>query len=384
MAKTIALLGSTGSVGRQTLDVVAKYPQHFKIDTLAAYNNVELLAEQAHQFLPRRLVLLNPARLDELGSLVADLNTQLLTGETGLMAAVSMPGIDLVVAAMVGVRSLSAVFAAIEAGKDIALANKEILVAAGQLLMEYACNKGRQIIPIDSEHSAIFQCLRQGGQVEKIIITASGGPLRQMSCAEMATVTPEQALKHPTWSMGPKISIDSATLMNKGLEVIEAKHLFNLEYQQIEVLIHPQSIVHALVQYNDGALFAHMGPADMRIPIQYALSWPERWDLGPERLDLASLGSLHFSDPDLKRFPCLDLAYQAGRAGGTCPAVLNGANEIAVHYFLTGKILLTDIGRIVAAVLEKHQPLRISDLEQILAVDRWARKEARTIAERFI
>lgn len=381
MVKKITLLGSTGSIGRQTLAVVAAHPERFKIAALVAHSNAELLAEQARCFHPRLVVLLDRGRVNDLIALINDLNIQVFSGEEGLMAAACLSEVELVVAAMVGIRSLKAIFAALEAGKDIALANKEVLVAAGQLLMNFARKRGRKIIPVDSEHSAIFQCLRQGGRVEKVIITASGGPLRQMSRKEMAAVTPEQALKHPTWSMGPKISIDSATLMNKGLEVIEAKHLFDLDFGQIEILIHPQSAVHALVCYSDGAIFAHLGPADMRIPIQYALSWPDRWDLDSKALDLASLGRLEFNNPDLERFPCLSLAWRAGRAGGTCPAVLNAANEVAVQYFLAGKISLTDISRIVAAVLDKHQPAAALDLEQILDADSWARRRATIVAE---
>lgn len=381
MAKKITILGSTGSIGRQALKVVAANPEKFKVDALVANNNAEILAEQAHRFHPRMAVLLDPERARDLATLIAHLNIQVMAGEEGLIAAACLPGVELVVAAMVGIRSLPAIFAALDAGKDIALANKEVLVAAGQLVMNHARNRGREIIPVDSEHSAIFQCLRQGGRVEKVIITASGGPLRQKSLKEMAAVTPEQALNHPTWSMGPKITIDSATLMNKGLEVIEAKHLFDLDYDQIEVLIHPQSVVHALVRYSDGTLFAHLGPADMRIPIQYALSWPERWDLDSQPLDLASLGHLDFSNPDLERFPCLALACQAGRAGGTYPVVLSAADEVAVQHFLEGKIPLTAISRIVAAVLEEHQPVTALDLEQILAADNWARRRAAEVAK---
>ncbi|NLW06888.1 MAG: 1-deoxy-D-xylulose-5-phosphate reductoisomerase [Clostridia bacterium] len=381
MAKEIAILGSTGSIGRQTLAVVAAHPEQFRVVALAAYNNAEVLAAQVRQFKPKLAVLLNPERAGDLAARIAPLSTQVMTGEKGLLAIARLPEVKLVVAAMVGIRSLAAIFAALDAGKDIALANKEAMVVAGELLMERARKRGRQIIPVDSEHSAIFQCLRQGGRVEKVIITASGGPLRNMTPAQMAAVTPQQALNHPTWSMGPKISIDSATLMNKGLEVIEAKHLFALDYDQIEVLIHPQSVVHSLVRYSDGALFAQLGPADMRIPIQYALSWPERWDLDSQVLDLAALGHLDFDYPDLERFPCLALAWRAGRAGGTYPAALNAADEVAVQYFLQGKLPLTAISRIVAEVLEEHQPGKVHNLEQILAVDAWARQRAAAIAE---
>ncbi|MBC7325778.1 MAG: 1-deoxy-D-xylulose-5-phosphate reductoisomerase, partial [Moorella sp. (in: Bacteria)] len=316
MVKEIALLGSTGSIGRQTLEVVAAHPGKFRVAALAAARNVKLLVEQVKRFRPRLAVLLDPEGARELAARVSGMDVRVLSGEEGLLAVTRLERVDLVMAAMTGITSLPAILGALEAGKDIALANKEILVAAGHLVMARARTLGRQVIPVDSEHSAIFQCLRQGGRVVQVLITASGGPLRAKTLAEMAAITPEQALNHPTWIMGPKVTIDSATLMNKGLEVIEAHHLFDLDYDQIEVLIHPQSIVHALVRYNDGALFAHLAPADMRLPIQYALTWPERWDLEGQVLDLAALGHLDFSRPDLERFPCLELAWQAGRAGG--------------------------------------------------------------------
>lgn len=381
MAKEITVLGSTGSIGRQTLEVVAAHPDRLRVAALVAARNVELLAAQVRRFRPRLAVLLDGEGARVLSGMVSDPEIRVLAGEEGLMAAACLEGVELVVAAMVGIRSLKAILAALEAGKDIALANKEVIVAAGQLVMDQARRLGRQIIPVDSEHSAIFQCLRQGGRVAEVIITASGGPLRQMPRAEMVTVTPEQALNHPTWVMGPKITIDSATLMNKGLEVIEAKHLFNLDFDQIKVLIHPQSVVHALVRYSDGALFAHLGPADMRLPIQYALTWPERWDLDVQPLDLAALGRLEFDLPDLERFPCLELALRAGRAGGTYPAVLSAADEVAVEYFLAGKITITAISQVVGRVLEEHHPEPVPDLEGILATDAWARQRAGAIAE---
>ena len=380
MAKEITILGSTGSIGRQTLEVVAAYPDRFRVAALVAARNAELLAVQVRQFRPRLAVLLDAKRAQDLAAMVQGLDVQVLAGEEGLKAAACLAGVELVVAAMVGIRSLTAILAALEAAKDIALANKEVLVAAGHLVMDRARRSGRRIIPVDSEHSAIFQCLRQGGRVVEVIITASGGPLKQMTPAEMAAVTPEQALHHPTWVMGPKVTIDSATLMNKGLEVIEAHHLFNLEYDQIKVLIHPQSVVHALVRYSDGSLFAHLGPADMRLPIQYALTWPGRWDLDSRVLDLAALGHLDFAEPDRERFPCLDLALQAGREGGTYPAVLSAADEVAVEYFLAGKIPLTAISRVVARVLEEHHPVSAPDLEQILVADAWARGQAKGVA----
>ena len=381
MGKEIALLGSTGSIGRQVLAVVADHRGQFRVAALAAARNVELLAAQVAEFRPRLAVLLDPAGAQQLAARVNGTNTRILAGEEGLRAAASLEGVELVLAAMVGTSSLAAVIAALEAGKDVALANKEIVVAAGHLVMERARSLGRRIIPVDSEHSAIFQCLRQGGRVVQVLITASGGPLRNKTLAEMAAVTPEQALDHPTWVMGPKITIDSATLMNKGLEVIEAHHLFDIDYDRIDVLIHPQSVVHALVRYSDGALFAHLGPADMRLPIQYALTWPQRWDLDVRPLDLAALGHLDFGRPDLDRFPCLGLAIEAGRAGGTYPAVLSAADEVAVAYFLAGRIPLTAISQVVARVLEGHRSLAaVPDLEQVRAAGAWARQQAEAIA----
>lgn len=383
MAKEIVVLGSTGSIGHQTLEVVAAHPGRLKIAALAAAGNVELLAVQAKQFKPRVVVLLDKKRAGELSRNLEGENIEVLAGEEGLSAAAAMDGADLVVAAMTGIRSLPALLTALDTGKNVALANKEILVAAGQLFMERARRKGRRVLPVDSEHSAIFQCTRHEGRLVKVIITASGGPLRNMTREEMATVTPEQALNHPTWLMGPKVTVDSATLMNKGLEVIEAKHLFDLEYDQIEVLVHPQSLVHALAYYSDGSVIAHLGLADMHIPIQYALTWPERWDLDRGVLDLAAVGRLDFSLPDMERFPCLKLAWEAGRAGGTYPAVLSGADEAAVQYFLEGKIPLTAISAIITSVLEKHDPGDASSLESIFAAYQWAWSQAAAAAENF-
>lgn len=383
MAREITVLGSTGSIGRQTLEVVAAHPGRFKVAALVAARNVELMTAQVKQFHPRLAVLLESAGAQELASRLRGTGVRVLTGDEGLLAAATLEGVELVVAAMVGIRSLPAVLAALESGKDIAIANKELLVAAGDVIMGRAHTLKRQVIPVDSEHSAIFQCLGRGGPVEEVIITASGGPFRDKTLEEMAAVTPEEALQHPTWVMGPKVTVDSATLMNKGLEVIEAKHLFNLDYDRITVLIHPQSVVHALVRYGDGALFAHLGPADMRLPIQYALTWPERWELNVRKLDLADLGHLDFSHPDFKRFPCLELAYHAGRAGGTYPAVLSAADEVAVEFFLAGKIPLTNISQVIARVLEEHTPAAADDLEAILAAYFWARRRAKEVAEGF-
>lgn len=375
MAKSIVILGSTGSIGRQALEVIDNYRERFRVVALAAARNINLLEEQIKRYRPRLAVVLDKEKQGQLRERVKGLGVEVLAGEEGLVAAATLPEAELVLAAMVGIKSLPAVLAAIEAGKNIALANKEILVTAGELVMERARLKGIKILPVDSEHSAIFQCLRGGERIKKVTLTASGGPLRRWPLEEMDKVTPEMALAHPNWKMGPRITVDSATLMNKGFEVIEAKHLFQLEYEDIEVLIHPQSIVHAIVTYNDGSCLAHMSLPDMRLPIQYALTWPERWDNAYSCLDLAALGELTFERPDWQRFPCFKLALEAGCQGGTFPAVLNAADEVAVDLFLGGNIKFSDISRLVGEVLTRHVKLSNPSLEDILAADTWARQE---------
>ncbi|MGB9858814.1 MAG: 1-deoxy-D-xylulose-5-phosphate reductoisomerase [Moorellaceae bacterium] len=376
MAKNIVILGSTGSIGRQALEVIDRCRERLQVVALAAASNSALLEEQVRRYRPRVAVILDRGKQGELRERLQGLKVEVLAGEEGLVAASTLPEADLVLAAMVGIKSLPAVLAAIEAGKTLALANKEVLVTAGELVMERARTKGVKILPVDSEHSAVFQCLRPGERIKKVILTASGGPLRQWPLENMDQVTPEMALAHPNWKMGPRITVDSATLMNKGFEVIEAKHLFQLEYENIEVLIHPQSTVHAIVIYTDGSSLAQLSLPDMRLPIQYALSWPERWDAAGNDLDLAALGSLTFERPDRQRFPCFRLALEAGRLGGTFPAVLNAADEVAVDLFLRRKIKFSDIPRIVGEVLARHISLPGSTLEDILAADDWARREA--------
>ncbi|MGB9660476.1 MAG: 1-deoxy-D-xylulose-5-phosphate reductoisomerase [Moorellaceae bacterium] len=376
MAKNIVILGSTGSIGRQALEVIDRCRERLQVVALAAASNSALLEEQVRRYRPRVAVILDRGKQGELRERLQGLKVEVLAGEEGLVAASTLPEADLVLAAMVGIKSLPAVLAAIEAGKTLALANKEVLVTAGELVMERARTKGVKILPVDSEHSAVFQCLRPGERIKKVILTASGGPLRQWPLENMDQVTPEMALAHPNWKMGPRITVDSATLMNKGFEVIEAKHLFQLEYENIEVLIHPQSTVHAIVTYTDGSSLAQLSLPDMRLPIQYALSWPERWDAAGNDLDLAALGSLTFERPDRQRFPCFRLALEAGRLGGTFPAVLNAADEVAVDLFLRRKIKFSDIPRIVGEVLARHISLPGSTLEDILAADDWARREA--------
>ncbi len=380
MAKRISILGSTGSIGRQTLEVIKDYPQKFQVLALSGHKNVSLLAQQVKTFQPELAVLTDPEAARQLSRLLAGEKTRVLAGEEGLLAAATYPGTDLLVTAVVGFAGLKPTLAAIEAGIDIALANKETLVAAGRIVMERARERQVNIIPVDSEHSAIFQCLQgnEPGHLQKIILTASGGPFRNYSKAELAGVTPEQALKHPNWSMGAKITIDSATMMNKGLEVLEAHWLFSLPLASIEVLVHPQSIVHSLIEFKDGSLLAQLGPPDMRFPILYALTYPERWSNNLPKLDLVGR-ELVFAAPDLERFPCLAYAYEAGEKGGTMPAVVNAANEMAVAAFLQGRIGYLDIPRVIRQVMDRHRLRENPDLAAIFSADTWAREEARGV-----
>jgi 1-deoxy-D-xylulose-5-phosphate reductoisomerase len=376
----LAILGSTGSIGTNALRSVADHPQRFAVTALAAGANTALLAEQVLRFRPRLAVVKSAALADDLHRrLPAGHDVDIRWGEAGYAAAASDTQVQAVVAAIMGAAGLLPTLAAVRAGKLVALANKETLVMAGGLVLEAARASGAVIRPVDSEHSAIFQCLQgqRRQDLARIVLTASGGPLRTTPLAQMATVSPQQALSHPTWSMGRKISIDSATLMNKGLEVIEARWLFDVAPEQIEVLVHPQSIVHSMVAFGDGSMLAQLGVPDMRGAIAYALTCPERLGLGIAAPDLAALGSLTFAPPDRRRFPCLDLAYKALRAGGTAPAVLNGANEAAVEAFLEERLAFTDIAAQVAAALEAHALTARPDLDAILDADRWARRFVR-------
>ena len=352
--KTVAVFGSTGSVGRQTLSVCSWFPGKFRISVLTAYNNAELLAEQALIFRPSIVVVGDAAGAAYLGKRLGGLDCEILYGREGLVTAAQYAETDIMVAAVSGVAGLESVCAAVSAGKNIALANKETLVAAGEFVMKLARENGVSVIPVDSEHSAIFQCLTQGSiGVSKLLLTASGGPFFSFSQRELELVTPEMALRHPRWEMGKKISVDSATMMNKGLEVIEARWLFDISYDKIEVLIHPQSIVHSMVRYEDGCVLAQMGIADMRIPIQYALSWPERWENTLPDLDLPLSSPLDFLQPDLGKFPCLRIACEAGRMGGLMPAAMNAANEHLVQAFLAGRIKFNEIAEYIEASLDK-------------------------------
>jgi len=384
MIKTIAVLGSTGSIGCNVLEVVRQFPGRFRVAGLAAGNNVKLLRDQMEAFNPALVSVATEKLAAELqAALPVAWHDRIVFGPDGNVAVATLPEADTVVSAIVGGAGLVPTMAAIEAGKDVALANKETLVMAGDLVMNTARRKGVQLLPIDSEHNAVFQALAAGraDDVDKIILTASGGPFREMAERNLWDVTPAQALAHPNWSMGNKISIDSATLMNKGLEVIEARWLFDLPVERIEVLVHPQSIVHSMVEYIDGSVVAQMGIADMRIPIAYALSYPERLRLNLPRLNLARCAELTFSPPDFHRFPALKLAYQACRRGGTQPAVLNAANEVAVAAFLEERIRFPEIALVVSETIKREPIQPIRDISTVLAADLAARVQAESVVE---
>jgi 1-deoxy-D-xylulose-5-phosphate reductoisomerase len=379
--KAINLLGSTGSIGTQTLDIVTQNPDQFRILGLAAGRNVEMLASQIRQFRPAIAAICIEEKLPELKEAIADLDPQpiLLAGEEGVAEVARYGDADIVVTGIVGCAGLLPTIAAIEAGKDIALANKETLIAGGPVVLPLIEKHGIKLLPADSEHSAIFQCL-QGvptGGLRRILLTASGGAFRDWSVEQLANAKVTDALKHPNWSMGRKITIDSATLMNKGLEVIEAHFLFGMDYDRIDIVIHPQSIIHSLIELQDTSVLAQLGWPDMRLPLLYSLSWPDRIYTDWEPLDLVKAGSLTFREPDHQKYPCMQLAYAAGRAGGSMPAVLNAANEQAVALFLDEKVGYLDIARLIEYVYDRHQADNCSNpsLDDILAADQWARRE---------
>ncbi len=382
--KRLAILGSTGSIGQSTLAVVAEHPEEFHVVGLAAGKNVELLAEQIRRFRP---ALVSVQDEDAATRLRAGVNgpgaPEILWGPAGARAVAALPEADLVLSAMVGAVGLEPTLAAIEAGKTVALANKETLVAAGPLVMARVRAKGLALIPVDSEHSAIFQALQGQRQedIKKLWLTASGGPFRSWTREQLARVTPEQALKHPNWNMGAKITIDSATMMNKALEVIEANVLFGLPVDKVGVYIHPQSIIHSLVEFVDGSWLAQLGVPDMRVPIAYALTYPRRLPLNSDPLDLGQVARLTFERPDFSRFPALRLGYEAAKTGGTMPAVLNAANEVAVAAFLEGRLPFLGIPRLVEQTMAAHQHEPITSLEQVLAVNQWARNYARDLVK---
>ena len=380
----IAILGSTGSIGTQALDVVAQHPDRFAVELLTANNNTRLLIEQARQFNPSSVVICNPALYDEVAAALDPLYIKVFTGIDSICDLLRDPAIDMVLTAMVGFSGLRPTIAAIRAGKAIALANKETLVAAGSLIMPLARACNAPILPVDSEHSAIFQCLQgEHARLEKILLTGSGGPFLHSSPEAIAAATREQALNHPRWKMGAKVTIDSASLMNKGLELIEARWLFGVEPQDIEVVIHPQSIIHSMVQFSDGCVMAQLSQPDMRLPIQYALSYPQRLDLNTRRLDFATLGRLDFEKPDTERFPCLQLAYDALEKGGNATCIMNGANEIAVAAFLEGRLRFPEIPEVIAATLARCDFLAEPALEDIYSTDFDAKRVAAEIVNRY-
>ena len=384
--KSLALLGSTGSIGSSTLKIVRKFPDQFRVKTLAAKSNIERLCDQVREFHPEAVAVFDQETGRKLaGRLSENRDVEILCGAEGYRSVAAWEGVDTTVAAMVGAAGLDPVMAAIAAGKDIALANKETLVMAGELVTAAVTQKGVRLLPIDSEHSAIFQCLHghRSQDLDKIILTASGGPFLNTPAQEFKTITPQQALRHPNWQMGAKITIDSATLMNKGLEVVEAKWLFDLDPSQIDVLVHPQSIIHSMVAFCDGSMLAQMGIPDMQEAIAYALAYPGRIPLRQPLPDLAELGALTFRRPDYDRFSCLQLAFDALGHGGSMPAVMNAANEVAVEAFLAHELPFNAIPAVIADTMAAHAPERVVDLARILATDAWARRKAQSLVAEY-
>ena len=382
MRRKVSILGATGSVGCSTLDLIERSPDRFEVVALTAAVNVEALADAARRTGAKLAVIADDQWLSELEARLAGTGCRAAAGEAALVEAASGEA-DWVMAAIVGCAGLVPVMAAIEAGKTVALANKEALVTAGALMTEAAANAGATLLPVDSEHNAIFQCLAGSSKedVSRLILTASGGPFREFSDEQMRSATPAQAVAHPNWSMGAKISVDSATLMNKGLELIEAHHLFGLPSERIDILIHPQSVIHSLVDFVDGSVLAQLGSPDMRIPIAYALAWPERIATPATRLDLAAIGSLTFEAPDPQRFPALRLAREALEAGGAAPTVLNAANEVAVESFLAGRIGFADIVPLVAEALDRSEAAPPRSIAEVIDIDRVARRGVSSLIE---
>jgi 1-deoxy-D-xylulose-5-phosphate reductoisomerase len=376
--RTIALLGSTGSIGISTLDLVRRFPERFKIHGLVAGENLKRLVAQVREFGPRCVAIKNEKDVPRLRKLLGGNRVEVLYGHQGATAVSTAHEVDVVVAAIVGGAGLVPTLAAVRAGKEIALANKEALVMAGEILVNAAKQKGVRLLPVDSEHSAIFQCLQgnRRDEVDKLILTASGGPFLRTPLKRLGRVTVAQALKHPNWKMGRKITIDSATMMNKGLEVVEARWEFEMDPRRIDVVIHPQSLVHSMVRYQDGSIIAQLGIPDMRIPIAYALAYPHRLKGGWKPLELTQHGALSFLPVDRKRYPALQLAYEALKEGGTMSTVLNAANEVAVAAFLERQVGFRDIHRVIDKTMQGHAPKRPKEVDEILEVDRWARQKA--------
>jgi 1-deoxy-D-xylulose-5-phosphate reductoisomerase len=381
--KRLAILGSTGSIGRSALAVVDAHPERLKVVALAAGDNAPVLAEQVRRYAPEIVAMATSEGIDRLrAGCGANARLTMTGGAEGLVEVATHPSVDIVICASSGTAGLESVLAAIAAGKTIALANKEVLVMAGALVTAAAREHHVAILPVDSEHNAVHQCLhgRDQSEIRRLILTASGGPFRDLSASHLHRVTPDEALRHPTWQMGRKITIDSATLMNKGLEVIEAHWLFGVGADQIEVLIHPQSIVHSMVELLDGSVIAQLGVTDMRLPIQYACSYPERWDGALPSLDLSKAGRLEFHPPDHQRFPCLQLAYRALRSEGTLAVVLNAANEVAVAAFLDGRLGFMSIPTVIERTMNAHTVEGVSSVETVRRVDTWGRNYAREMA----
>jgi 1-deoxy-D-xylulose-5-phosphate reductoisomerase len=376
--RRVVVLGSTGSIGKSTLDIVEHLPHRLQIVGMSAHSSRDLFRQQIERHKPRWVVVTDPDAAEDFARTPLPSGTQMLHGPDAIARMVREPDVDIVVTAIVGSAGLSGTWHALAAGKTVALANKETLVMAGPLVMDLAARREAVILPVDSEHSAIFQAIRSGRrhEVARVVLTASGGPFRGMKRSELADITPEQALAHPTWKMGPKITVDSATLMNKALEIIEARWLFDLRPEQIEVILHPESIIHSFVEFTDGSVLAQLSPPDMRLPIQYALTYPERVPGPAKKLDWDRLTSFRFEQPDRDTFPALDLGFEVARKGGTCGAVLNAANEAAVGEFLAGRLRFLDIPRVCRAVLDHHRFSDRPSLEELAVLDRWARQEA--------
>ncbi|GAK57707.1 1-deoxy-D-xylulose 5-phosphate reductoisomerase [Candidatus Vecturithrix granuli] len=381
MKKKIAVLGSSGSIGVNTLNVVAQFPERFEVIGLAVQRNITLLEQQIRQFHPQIASVADEALAAELRKRCADLKVEILAGESGAIQVATHADMDMVISAIVGFSGLIPTYRAVLAHKEIALANKETLVAAGALIMPEIARQQGTLLPVDSEHHAIFQCLQghRREDVHKILLTASGGPFRQFTREQLQSVTVQHALRHPNWAMGKKITIDSATLMNKGLEVIEAHWLFDIAFSEIQVVVHPQSVIHSMVEYVDGSIIAELGAPDMRIPIAYALSYPEQMAIDAPRLDFTTLKALTFEEPDLQKFPCLHYAYQAGEIGATMPTVLNAANEIAVEAFLQKQIGFVDIAALILQVMDAHVVRPLITIEDVVEADHWAREKSKSL-----
>ena len=384
MKKRIAILGSTGSIGLNTLSIIDHFPDQFEVAGLTAGNNIELLSQQVKKYSPRKIAVFNSAKAKKIKSLIDSSGTKVLDGLNGLNEIAASPDIDLVVAGMAGGGGLIPILEAVKKGKVVALANKEPMVMAGDLVMNEARRAHAKIIPIDSEHNAIFQCLegKKKEEIGSVVLTCSGGPFYSWPKKKLSTVTVSQALQHPRWKMGKKVTIDSATLMNKGLEIIEATYLFGVSLSQVKVVVHPEAIVHGMVEFIDGIFLALLGQPDMRLPIQHALYYPERKNNTLPRLDLGNVSKLHFFTPDEKKFPCLALAKEAREAGGTMTTVLNGANEIAVEAFLKEDIRFLEIPSVIEKVMQRHKVIPGPSLQEILAEDKWAKQQAQKIIKK--